>query len=108
MMKTRISVVAVVLSFTTVAFCFGETKKADAAASPAPAKTAKAAAPKKEGAKMAMAANAHIGTWKTNEAKTKTAPGMGKTNTVVYAEKKDKIQVTGDGMDKDGKKTHGV
>jgi hypothetical protein len=33
---------------------------------------------------------------------------MGKTNTVVYAEKKDKIQVTVDGVDKDGKPTHGV
>jgi hypothetical protein len=55
-----------------------------------------------------FAANAHIGTWKTNEAKTKTAPGMGKTSTVTYAEKKDKISVTVDGMDKDGKPTHGV
>jgi hypothetical protein len=33
---------------------------------------------------------------------------MGKTNMVTYAEKKDKIQVTVDGMDKDGKPTHGV
>jgi uncharacterized protein YpmB len=55
-----------------------------------------------------FAANAHIGTWKTNEAKSKQAPGMGKTNTVQYAEKKDKIQLTVDGMDKDGKPTHGV
>ena len=53
-------------------------------------------------------ANAHMGTWKTNEAKSKFAPGMGKTNTVMYAEKKDKIQVTVDGTDKDGKPTHGV
>jgi len=55
-----------------------------------------------------FAANAHIGTWKTNEAKTKSAPGMGKTKTVTYAEKKDKIQVTVDGVDKDGKAIHGV
>src|SRR4051794_17383350 len=55
-----------------------------------------------------FAANAHVGTWKTNEAKSKPAPGMGKTNTVMYAEKKDKIQVTVDGIDKDGKATHGV
>ena len=61
-------------------------------------------APKKETAKM----NPHVGTWKVNEAKSKMAPGMGKTNTVVYAEKKDKIQVTVDGVDKDGKPTHGV
>ena len=33
---------------------------------------------------------------------------MGKTNTVAYAEKKDQIQVTVDGTDKDGKPTHGV
>jgi hypothetical protein len=55
-----------------------------------------------------FAANPHIGTWKVNEAKSKVAPGMGKTKTVVYAEKKDKIQLTVDGEDKDGKPTHGV
>jgi uncharacterized protein YpmB len=59
-------------------------------------------------AAVCSAANAHVGTWKTNEAKSKTAPGMGKTNTVHYAEKKDQIQVTVDGVDKDGKATHGV
>jgi hypothetical protein len=53
-------------------------------------------------------ANAHVGTWKVNEAKSKQAPGIGKTNTVVYAEKKDQIQVTVEGTDKDGKPTHGV
>lgn len=83
------------------AFSFGAAKTAAPAASPAAAKTAKAMAP----AKMM---NPHIGTWKTNEAKSKQEPGMGKTNTVVYAEKKDKIQVTVDGVDKDGKPTHGV
>jgi hypothetical protein len=55
-----------------------------------------------------FAANAHIGTWKVNEAKSKQAMGMGKTQTVVYAEKKDQMQLTVDGMDKDGKPTHGV
>jgi hypothetical protein len=55
-----------------------------------------------------FAANAHVGTWKANEAKSKFAPGLGKTNTVMYAEKKDQIQVTVDGTDKDGKPTHGV
>ncbi len=55
-----------------------------------------------------FAANAHIGTWKVNEAKSKFAPGMGKTNTVQYAEKKDQLQVTVDGVDEDGKPTHGV
>lgn len=108
MIKSRIAVVSVALSFTAAAFCFGATKPADPAASPAAAKTAKAA-PKKEAAKMAAPMmNAHMGTWKTNEAKSKQAPEMGKTNTVMYAEKNGKMQLTVDGMDKDGKKTHGV
>lgn len=55
-----------------------------------------------------FAANPHMGTWKVNEAKSKFAPGTGKTNTVHYAEKKDKLQVTVDGVDNDGKPTHGV
>ena len=55
-----------------------------------------------------LAANPHIGTWKVNEAKSKFAPEMGKTNTVQYAEKKDQLQLTVDGADKDGKPTHGV
>jgi hypothetical protein len=76
MMKCRIAVVAVALSFAA--------------------------------ATVGFAANAHVGTWKVNEAKSKQMTGMGKTNTVVYAEKKDQIQVTVDGTDKDGKATHGV
>jgi len=55
-----------------------------------------------------FAANPHMGTWKLNEAKSKLAPGMGKNNTVVYTEMKDKMKVTVDGVDKDGKPTHGV
>jgi hypothetical protein len=76
MIKTRIAVVAVILSFVSATFSY--------------------------------AANAHIGTWKANEAKSKVAPGMGRTKTVHYAEKKDQLQVTVDGVDKDGKPTHGV
>jgi hypothetical protein len=75
MMKTRIAVVAVALSFMGAAACF--------------------------------AANPHIGTWKVNDAKSKFAPG-GKTNSVQYAEKKDQLQVTVEGVDQDGKPTHGV
>jgi hypothetical protein len=60
------------------------------------------------GAAACFAANAHLGTWKVNEAKSKLAPGMGKIGTVQYAEKKDQLQVTVDGVDKDGKPTHGV
>lgn len=76
MMKTRIAVVAVALSFVAAAACF--------------------------------AANPHMGTWKFNEAKSKIPAGMGKNTTVVYAEQKDKIKVTVDGVDKDGKPTHSV
>jgi hypothetical protein len=55
-----------------------------------------------------FAANPHIGTWKLNEAKSKLAPGMGKNTMVTYTEQKDKIKVTVDGVDKDGKPTHSV
>lgn len=53
-------------------------------------------------------ANPQMGTWKLNEAKSKLAPGMGKNTTVVYAEQGDKIKITTEGVDKDGKPTHGV
>ena len=76
MMKTRIAVVAVALSFVAAGACF--------------------------------AANPQIGTWKLNEAKSKLAAGMGKNTTVTYVEQKDKIRVTVDGVDKDGKPTHSV
>jgi len=55
-----------------------------------------------------FAANPHLGTWKLNEAKSKLAPGMGKSTMVTYTEQKDKIKVTVEGVDKDGKATHGV
>lgn len=88
MIKTRIAVLSVALSFIATAACF--------AANPH-----MAASPH-------MAANPQMGTWKLNEAKSKLHPGMGKNAMVVYAEKGDKIQVTVDGMDKDGKPTHSV
>ena len=55
-----------------------------------------------------FAANPHVGTWKLNEAKSKLIPGMGKNMTVTYTEQKDKMKVTVDGVDKDGKPTHSV
>ena len=55
-----------------------------------------------------FAANPHMGTWKLNEAKSKMPAGMGKNTTVIYAEQKDKIKITVDGVDKDGKPTHSV
>jgi hypothetical protein len=76
MMKTRIAVVAVALSFVAAAACF--------------------------------AANPHMGTWKLNEAMSNIPAGMGKNTMVTYAEQKDKIKVTVDGVDKDGKPTHSV
>lgn len=54
------------------------------------------------------AENPHMGTWKLNEAKSTFAPGMGRNTTVVYAEQGDKIKVTVDGTDKEGKPTHSV
>ena len=76
MMKIRIAVMALAVSFVAAGACF--------------------------------AANPHLGTWKLNDAKSKLAPGMGKSTTVTYTEQKDKIKVTVEGVDKDGKPTHGV
>ena len=59
-------------------------------------------------AAVCFAANPHMGTWKLNEGKSKLVPGMGKNTTVTYAEQKDKIKITVDGVDKDGKPTHSV
>ena len=76
MLKTRIAVMAVVLSLAmTVA---------------------------------SLAATPHIGTWKLNEAKSKIPAGMGKNNTVTYEEQKDKIKITVDGVDKNGKPVHSI
>ena len=55
-----------------------------------------------------FAANPQMGTWKLNEAKSKLVPGMGKNTMVTYAEQKDKIKITVDGVGKDGKPTHSV
>ena len=55
-----------------------------------------------------FAANPHMGTWKLNEAKSKMPAGMGKNTTVSYIEQKDKIKITVDGVDKNGKPTHSV
>src|SRR6266571_3488347 len=76
MIKTRIAVLAVALSFGAAAACF--------------------------------AASPQMGTWKLNETKSKLVPGMGKNTTVTYAEQKDKIKITVNGVDKDGKPTHSV
>ena len=52
------------------------------------------------------AANPNLGTWKLNEAKSKLSPGTPKNLTVVYEAAGDKIKVTIDGVDGQGKPTH--
>jgi hypothetical protein len=55
-----------------------------------------------------FAASPQMGTWKLNEAKSKIPAGMGKNNTVTYVDQRDKIKITVDGTDKNGKPTHSV
>ena len=58
------------------------------------------------GIALCLAEDAHMGTWKLNEAKSKFAPGAAKNTTVVYEAAGDNVKVTVDGVDKDGKPTH--
>ena len=58
------------------------------------------------GASVCHAADANMGTWKLNEAKSKLVAGNPKNNTVVYAAAGDSIKVTVDGVDGAGKPTH--
>ncbi len=58
------------------------------------------------GVAMGYAADAFMGTWKLNEAKSKLAPGETKNNTVVYEAAGDSVKITVDGVDSDGKPTH--
>jgi hypothetical protein len=53
-----------------------------------------------------LAADANLGTWKLNEAKSTLPAGVGKNTTVVYAAVGDQVKVTVDGTDKDGKPAH--
>ncbi len=57
-------------------------------------------------ATMCLAADANMGTWKLNEAKSKLAPGTAKNITVVYEAADQNVKVTIDGTDSDGKLTH--
>jgi hypothetical protein len=57
-------------------------------------------------AAVCFAADAFIGTWKLNEAKSKFSPGTPKNSTVVYEATGDSVKVTIDGTDADGKPTH--
>ena len=58
------------------------------------------------GVAVCYAADAFMGTWKLNEAKSKLAPGTPKNTTVVYEAAGDSVKVTIDGTDSDGKPTH--
>jgi formylglycine-generating enzyme required for sulfatase activity len=60
------------------------------------------------GLALCLAADAHMGTWKLNEAKSKFSPGAQKNMTVVYEAAGENTKVTVDGVDKDGKPTHQV
>jgi hypothetical protein len=58
------------------------------------------------GAALCVAADAQMGTWKLNEAKSKFSPGALKNYTVVYEVAGDNVKVTVDGVDGEGKPTH--
>ena len=58
------------------------------------------------GVAVCFAADANMGTWKLNEAKSKLSPGAGKNHTVVYAAAGDNVKVTVDGVSADGKPSH--
>ena len=58
------------------------------------------------GIAMCFAQDAHMGTWKLNEAKSKLSPGSPKNTTVVYEAVGDNVKVTVDGIGSDGKPTH--
>jgi hypothetical protein len=58
------------------------------------------------GVAVCFAADAFIGTWKLNDAKSKFSPGAPKNTTVVYQAVGENVKVTIDGADGDGKPTH--
>jgi len=58
------------------------------------------------GVAVSLAADANLGTWKLNEAKSKIPAGASKSTTVVYAMVGDSVKVTVDGTSGDGKPVH--
>ena len=58
------------------------------------------------GVTMCFAADAFMGTWKLNEAKSKISAGTQKNTNVVYEAKGDDVKVTSDGISGDGNPTH--
>jgi hypothetical protein len=57
-------------------------------------------------AELCFAADVHLGTWKLHAANSEFSSGSPKNDTVIYAAVGDKVKVTVDGTDKDGKPTH--
>jgi len=57
-------------------------------------------------AMVCFAEDAQMGIWKLNETKSKLAHGIPKNNVVIYEAAGDKVKVTIDGADLDGKPTH--
>ena len=53
-----------------------------------------------------LAANPNMGAWKLNDGKSKIAAGSAKNTTVVYEAAGDKVKVTVDGVDDEGKPAH--
>ncbi len=53
-----------------------------------------------------LAADANVGTWKLNEAKSKIAPGLGKNTSVTYTAEGDSMKCAVDGVLPDGKPAH--
>jgi hypothetical protein len=58
------------------------------------------------GAAVCYADDAQMGTWKLNEGKSKLAPGTPKNTTVIYEAAGDKVKVTVEGIDNEGKPAH--
>ena len=55
---------------------------------------------------MCFAADAYMGTWKLNEAKSKITAGTPKNTNVVYEATGDNVRITSDGVSGDGNPTH--
>ncbi len=58
------------------------------------------------GVAVGIAADANMGTWKLNEAKSKIGAGATKNHTVVYAAAGDDVKITVDGINAEGKPVH--
>lgn len=58
------------------------------------------------GVVVGIAADAHMGTWKLNESKSKLGAGATKNHTVIYTAAGDGLKVTVDGITSEGKPVH--